>query len=182
MRVLGLELPDEGPVFVAVLALHVVAGLTAVVSATGACLARKRPGGHPRWGRVYLVALGVVGVTAVAMAVLRWPVTAHLAAVAAVACGLAAFGWQARRRHRPGWPARHAIGMGGSFAALLTGFYVDNGPQLPVWDQLPHVAYWLVPGAVAAVLIRSALRRFAAGVSSRPRAGGSPAARPAPPR
>jgi peptidoglycan/LPS O-acetylase OafA/YrhL len=99
-----------------------------------------------------------------------------------VAAGLAGFGWRARRRHRPGWPVRHAIGLGGSFAALLTGFYVDNGPQLPVWRSLPHLTYWLLPTVVAAVLIRRALRRFAAGVSSRPRAAGPPAARPAPPR
>jgi hypothetical protein len=51
--------------------------------------------------------------------------------------------------------------MGGSFAALLTGFYVDNGPQLPLWNRLPHVVYWLLPTAVATVLIRRALRRFA---------------------
>src|SRR5689334_18665799 len=139
-------------VFMAVLAVHVAAGLTGVGAATVACVARKRPGVHPRWGRVYLWALGVVAVTAVAMAVIRWPADAHLAAIAVVAGGLGAFGWWARRRHRPGWPVRHAIGLGGSFAALLTGFYVDNGPRLPVWDRLPHPVYWLLPSAVAAIL------------------------------
>ncbi|HTJ32258.1 MAG TPA: hypothetical protein VL738_03430 [Dactylosporangium sp.] len=155
--------------FVGLLAVHVMAGLTCVGSATAACLARKRPGTHPLWGRVYLWALGPVAASAIAMAVIRWPADVHLAAVAVVACGLAGFGWWARRRHRPGWPARHAIGLGGSFAALLTGFYVDNGPRLPVWKSLPHAAYWVLPSAVAAALIWRALRRFAAGVSSRPR-------------
>ncbi|WP_238005566.1 hypothetical protein KZZ52_42495 [Dactylosporangium sp. AC04546] len=182
MRVLGLEIPDAGPVFVGVLTVHVMAGLTGVGSATLACLARKRPGRHPWWGRVYLWALGTVSVSAVVMAVIRWPADVHLAAIALVACGLAGFGWWARRRHRPGWPVRHAIGLGGSFAALLTGFYVDNGPQLPVWNRLPHAAYWLLPSGVAAVLIWRALRRYAAGVNGPQRAAASPAARPAPPR
>jgi hypothetical protein len=130
---------------------------------------------------VYLWALGIVGVTAVALAVIRWPADVQLAAIAVVAGGLGGFGWWARRRRRRGWRVRHAIGLGGSFAALLTGFYVDNGPQLPVWDRAPHLAYWLLPPAVAAVLIWRALRRRPAGVSSPPRAGAPPAARPAPP-
>jgi hypothetical protein len=68
MRVLGLEIPDAGPVFAGVLATHIAAGLTCVGAATTACVARKRPGTHPRWGRVYLWALGVVAVSAMAMA------------------------------------------------------------------------------------------------------------------
>jgi hypothetical protein len=28
---------------------------------------------------------------------------------------------------------------------LLIAFYVDNGKQLPVWKDLPHVTYWLLP-------------------------------------
>ncbi|WP_426503302.1 hypothetical protein ACPPVO_37480 [Dactylosporangium sp. McL0621] len=168
--------------FVWVLAVHVLAGLTCVVSATGASLARKRAGAHPGWGRVYLGALAVVTGSAIAMTALRWPADVHLAAIAVVAAGLAGFGWRARRRHRPGWAARHAIGLGGSFAALLTGFYVDNGPRLPVWDRLPHATYWLLPPVVAAVLIRRALHRFTAGAGPRPPAAAPPAARPAPPQ
>ncbi|MGI5240288.1 hypothetical protein [Dactylosporangium sp. CA-139066] len=182
MRVFGVEVPDAGALFVLMLATHVAAGVTCVVAATLACLARKRRGAHPRWGRRYLWALAVVAASAVTMAVIRWPADVHLAVIALVAGGLAGFGWWARRRHQPGWPVRHAIGLGGSFAALLTGFYVDNGPQLPVWRSLPHLVYWLLPSAVAVVLIRRALRRFAAGVSSRPHGTAPPAAGTAPPR
>jgi hypothetical protein len=60
--------------------------------------------------------------------------------------------------------------MGGSFVALFTGFYVDNGPQLPVWRLLPHWLYWVLPAAIGAPLIWLALRRYRAGVSSKPRA------------
>jgi hypothetical protein len=83
-----------------------------------------------------------------------------LLAIATVAVLLAAFGWRARRLHRPGWPPRHAIGLGGSYIALFTGFYVDNGPFLPVWNRLPHGSYWVIPTAVGVPLIWLALHRF----------------------
>jgi hypothetical protein len=50
--------------------------------------------------------------------------------------------------------------MGGSYIALLTGFYVDNGPYLPLWKQLPHLTYWLLPSIIGAPLIWLALHRY----------------------
>jgi uncharacterized membrane protein YoaK (UPF0700 family) len=160
---LGLPIPHAGPVFAAALAVHIAAGLTAVIAGALAATARKRPGRHPTAGRVYLVALSVVFATATVMAVIRWREDAHLFAIACVAFGLGLFGWRARRRQRPGWPTRHATGMGGSYIALLTGFYVDNGPFLPIWNRLPHVTYWLLPSLVGVPLIWRALHRFRAG-------------------
>jgi hypothetical protein len=97
------------------------------------------------------------------------------------AFGLGLFGWRARRLHRPGWPQRHAIGMGGSYIALLTGFYVDNGPQLPLWDRPPHWSYRVLPAAIGIPLTEWAVRRVRAGVSARPRRvgrrGGQPTLR-----
>lgn len=149
-----------GVVFSIALALHVLAGLTSVVTGLLATTARKRPGRHPKAGYVYLWGIGVVAATATVMAVIRRHEDWHLFLVATVAFGLAMFGWQARRRHRPGWPARHAIGMGGSYIALFTGFYVDNGQRLPLWDRLPHWSYWVIPAAVGIPLIWLALRRL----------------------
>lgn len=48
----------------------------------------------------------------------------------------------------------------GKLIALLTGFYVDNGPFLPLWNRLPHVTYWLLPSIVGVPLIWTALQRF----------------------
>jgi hypothetical protein len=169
ITILGLQIPDAGPVFLTALAFHVMAGMTCVVSGALAATARKRPGRHPRAGQVYLWGTGVVLATAMVMALIRWREDGHLLAIAVVAAGLAWFGWRARIGHRPGWVRRHAIGMGGSFIALLTGFYVDNGSQLPVWDRLPHWTYWVLPTAIGAPLIWWALRRYSAGVSRRPR-------------
>jgi hypothetical protein len=81
-------------------------------------------------------------------------------AIAVIAFGLGLYGYRARRCHRPGWPPHHGIGMGGSYIALLTGFYVDNGPFLPLWKELPHVTYWLLPSIVGVPLIWFALHRY----------------------
>ena len=50
--------------------------------------------------------------------------------------------------------------MGGSYIALLTGFYVDNGPFLPLWSSLPHITYWLLPGLIGVPIIWRAVHRF----------------------
>jgi hypothetical protein len=40
---------------------------------------------------------------------------------------------------------------------LLIAFYVDNGKSLPLWRDLPALAYWLVPAAIGVPLIVRAL-------------------------
>jgi hypothetical protein len=142
-----------------VLVVHVTAGCVAVATGAIAALARKRPGRHPRAGRWYLGALGVVFVTALGLAVPRWPRDVHLLALGAAAFGAALVGYRARRRRRDGWARWHICGMGASYALMLTAFYVDNGPRLPVWNLLPWWAFWVLPGAVAVPVIARALRR-----------------------
>jgi hypothetical protein len=170
INVVGLEVPDAGWLFLASLTVHILAALTTLVAGVLAATARKRPGRHPTAGRLYLVGLVFVSATATVMASIRWRQDARLFAIAIVALGLGLFGWRARRVQWQGWVYGHALGMGGSFVALFTGFYVDNGPQLPVWRLLPHWLYWVLPAAIGAPLIWLALRRYRAGVSSKPRA------------
>jgi hypothetical protein len=57
-EIFGLPIPDAGPTFAAALGLHILSGLTAVIAGALAATSRKRPGRHPRAGRVYLWALG----------------------------------------------------------------------------------------------------------------------------
>jgi len=156
----GLPIPHAGSVFAAALAMHIACALTAVIAGVLAATAKKRAGRHPRAGRIYLWALGGIFITATIMAATRWREDAHLFAIAVIAFSLGLYGYLARRRHRPGWPAHHGIGMGGSFIALFTGFYVDNGPFLPLWNHLPHWTYWMLPSIIGVPLIWRALYRF----------------------
>jgi hypothetical protein len=71
------------------------------------------------------------------MAVMRWREDYHLFLIGTVAFSAALTGFVARRRHWPG-DAAHIIGMGSSYIALLTAFYVDNGKQLPALGPAAH--------------------------------------------
>src|SRR6266511_3173359 len=104
-------------------------------------------------------ALTVVFGTATVLAAMRWREDYHLFLIGTVAFGAAMVGYVARRRQWPG-DAAHIVGMGVSYVAMLTAFYVDNGKSLPVWNRLPTAAYWIIPGLVGAPLImRATLRR-----------------------
>jgi hypothetical protein len=157
-RILGTQIGSTAPWFLAVLAIHVPAGLVAVASGTGAALTRKGSARHVRLGRWYYKAITVVFITAALVAGLRWHEDWDLLLLGALAFAAATIGYLHRRRHRPG-DAGHILGMGASFAVMLTAFYVDNGPHLPLWDHLPAWAFWVIPGAVAAPLILRSLRR-----------------------
>lgn len=49
--------------------------------------------------------------------------------------------------------------MGASYILLLTAFYVDNGKNLPLWRELPQIAFWLLPSAVGIPIILYVLAR-----------------------
>jgi hypothetical protein len=124
--------------------------------------------------------LAVVFVTATVLAALRWRQDWHLFVIACVAFAFGATGWTARRRRWHRWMLIHGAAMAGSYLALLTGFYVDNGPQLPLWNRLPHWSFWFIPAAVGIPLTWRALRRNGAlPITRRPAAGRSGAQPPA---
>jgi hypothetical protein len=168
-HILGDQVGSTAPVFLAFLAIHVLAGLTAVVTGAIAALARKGSTRHVRAGHWYYRAVTVLFATATVLAAMRWRQDYYLFIIGAVAFTAATIGYQHRRRHRPG-DTGHIVGMGTAYVAMLTAFYVDNGPHLPLWDRLPTAAFWLLPSIIGAPLIARAViraRRAAAG----PRAG-----------
>src|SRR5271166_1055906 len=171
-RILGDQVGSTAPAFLAILAIHVLAGLTAVITGAAAALARKGSRRHIRAGRWYYRAITTVFATAAGLAAMRWAQDYYLFILGAVAFTAATIGYLHRRRHRPG-DTGHIAGMGIAYTAMLTAFYVDNGPHLPLWDRLPTLAFWLLPSVIAAPIIRRAVIR-ARGRPPRP----GPAARP----
>ncbi|KOV49780.1 hypothetical protein ADL00_45425 [Streptomyces sp. AS58] len=141
-----------------VIVIHIAAGLTAVAAGASAMLTPKRPGRHPRSGRAYLGALAVLTTSAAVVAAAR-PHTAHLLILGVLAFASAGYGWRVRRMRHPGWRPRHITGMALSYVAMLTAFYVDNGPRLPLWNLLPSLTFWCLPAAVGLPLLLRALRR-----------------------
>ena len=182
-RILGDQVGSTAPAFLAFLAVHVIAGLTAVITGAAAALARKGSPRHIRAGRWYYRAITAVFATATALAAMRWAQDWYLFVLGAVAFTAATAGYLHRRRHRPG-DTGHIAGMGIAYTAMLTAFYVDNGPHLPLWDRLPVLAFWLLPSAIAAPLITRAIVRAEEPPArpDQPRAGRPPSGRSGPDR
>jgi hypothetical protein len=157
--VAGLPLPSDAPLFLALIAVHVAAGLVCVVSGAVAMLSAKAPGRHPAAGSVYFWALAVVSITMAALAVLRWSEDRELFVLGAASFAAAAFGRAARRGLWPGWARLHMSGMGVSYILLITAFYVDNGRNLPLWRELPQIAFWIFPSAIGLPILGLALWR-----------------------
>ena len=155
----GFPLPSDAPLFLAFVAVHVAAGLIAVIAGAIAMLSRKRPGRHPQAGTLYYRALAVVFVTMSALAFSRWSDDYHLFILGLLSFVAATIGRMARRKLWPSWPRVHMTGMGMSYILMITAFYVDNGPNLPLWRQLPSLAFWTLPTLIGAPILINALLR-----------------------
>jgi len=155
-RIFGDHVGSTAPLFLAFLVVHVLAGLTAVITGAIAALVRKGSPRHIRAGRWYYRAITVVFVTATVLAAMRWRQDYYLFIIGAVSFTAATIGYQHRRRHRRG-DTGHIVGMGAGYVAMPTAFYVDNGPHLPLWDHLPVLVFWLLPSAIGAPVIARAI-------------------------
>jgi hypothetical protein len=147
------------PSFGGVLVVHIAAGLVCVITGAVALRSPKRRGRHPAAGEVYFWALAVVFATASVLAIMRWPQSGYLFFLGGAAFTAASVGYAARKRRWHGWLNVHILGMSVSYIVLLTAFYVDNGPKLPIWDRLPVIAFWIVPSVIGLPLVARALRR-----------------------
>jgi hypothetical protein len=153
----GIEIPSDSPVFLIFVGLHALIAFVCVVAGLAATFSKKGVGRHSIYGSIYYWSLSLVFATATILSVMRWSEDYHLFLLGALAFGAASVGRTAIRRR---WPHRvnvHLTGMGCSYIVLLTAFYVDNGKNLPLWKELPPLAYWIVPAAIGLPLIARAL-------------------------
>ena len=157
--VLGIPVPSVDPVFLAIVGVHVLFGLAAVIAGAAAMLSKKGRGRHSNFGTSYFWCLSGVFVTMSALSFMRWAENYHLFVLGALSFASAYLGRAAVRRRRNRWPRRHISGMGASYIFMLTAFYVDNGRNLPLWRELPDIAFWFLPSAIGAPLLLYALFR-----------------------
>jgi len=146
--------------FLTILAIHVPVGMVAVVTGVAAMLSDKRRGAHTRFGSIYFWSLSVLFITSTGLAAMRWREDYSLFFLGALSFGVAVTGRTARRQRWKMPIDLHIVGMGVSYIAMLTAFYVDNGKSLPIWRDLPPITYWLLPSAVGVPLIVWALSRY----------------------
>ena len=153
----GIVIPSTDPAFLAVtIGMHIPLGIAGVVAGAGAMLSEKRRGRHSKFGTVYFWCLLALFASATFLSIMRWSENYHLFILGAVSFVCAWFGRSALRGRWWNWTRLHIAGMSMSYVFMLIA-YVDNGKQLPVWKDLPHVIYWLLPLAVATPLIIRAL-------------------------
>lgn len=153
----GIEIPSSDPVFLAIVAVHILLGMICVVTGAAAMLSPKAAGRHPRFGTIYFWSLTVLVAAASVLAFMRWAADTRLFILGMLALTSAIMGRTARRRRWPHFGRLHIMGMGTSYIVMLTAFYVDNGRQLPVWRNLPHWTYWTLPAVVGTPIMIRAL-------------------------
>jgi uncharacterized membrane protein len=157
--VLGIPIPSTDPVFLAIVGIHVLFGLAAVIIGAVAMLSKKGYRRHSKFGTTYFWCLFGVFITMSTLSVMRWAESYHLFILGSLSFATALFGRAAARRHWNQWPRLHLTGMGTSYILMLTAFYVDNGKNLPLWKELPEIAFWILPGMVGLPILVYALFR-----------------------
>jgi hypothetical protein len=157
VNVAGIEIPSTDPTFLAVVGIHILLGLACTIAGAIAMLSQKRAGRHPRYGTIYFWCLAGVFLTATGLAAVRWAEDYHLFILGLVSFAAAYLGRRAKRKGWQNWGTLHIAGMGTSYVLLVIAFYEDNGKQLPIWKDLPHSTYWLLPLAVGIPLIARAM-------------------------
>ena len=155
--VFGVPVPSVDPVFLAVVRFHIVMGTVCVAAGVVAMLSHKGRGRHSTFGTLYYWCLAVVVASATALSVVRWAENYHLFFLGALSLTAATVARTALRRRSRYWVGLHITGMGLSYILMLTAFYVDNGKNLPLWKELPQIAFWLLPAVLGIPLISYAL-------------------------
>jgi hypothetical protein len=82
-----------------------------------------------------------------ALSLIHWAEDIHLFILGRFQSRPRILGAALSRRRWHQWPRLHLTGMGVSYVLLLTAFYVGNGKNLPLWRELPEIAFWLLLAA-----------------------------------
>lgn len=112
-------------------------------------LSPKGRGQHSGRGTAYYWCLAVVFVSLSVLSIMRWTQNYHLFILGVLSFAAASIGRTALRNRWEGWVRVHISGMGLSYVLLLTAFYVDNGPNLPLWQALSSITAASAPGSSA---------------------------------
>lgn len=155
---LGIPIPSANPLFLAVVGIHIVFAIAAIITGASAMLLQKGRGPHSNFGIAYFWCLFGVFVTMSALAFSRWHEDYHLFFLGLLSFCAAWLGRMIVHRHWNQWPRWHLTCMGTSFILMLTAFYVDNGKNLPLWRELPQIAFWFLPTMIGTPIVLYVLR------------------------
>jgi hypothetical protein len=154
----GIPVPSTDPVFLAFVAVHIAISLVAVVSGLLAMFSEKTSTRHRANGRIYFWSISTSFVTVVILSIMRWPHNINLLFIGVMTFALTFTGRKLAKVKSTGWTRVHTICMGLSYVLLLTGFYVDNGKNLPFWRMFPEWFFYAFPSLVGIPIIIKVLK------------------------
>jgi len=149
----GIPVPSTNKVFLSFVIIHILISIVAVLSGLMAMLMEKGRAKHSYCGRIYFWSILAAFPTVVILSIMRWPHNIHLLSVGVLTVTLTFIGYRLAKTNPRNWPRVHTICMGGSYILLLTGFYVDNGKNLPFWNLFPQWFFWMFPALVGTPII-----------------------------
>jgi hypothetical protein len=149
----GIPIPSRDPVFIFIIIVHIGLGLLCVVSGLVAILTEKGKKKHSAAGKFYYWGMVFAFLTTILLSVMRWPHNIHLLSIGIFAFGFTYAGRRFAKFQPTNWTRWHTTCMGLSYTLLLTGFYVDNGKNLPFWNQFPQWFFWVFPSIVGIPII-----------------------------
>ena len=156
----GIPVPSTNKLFLVIVAVHIALGLICVISGLVSMLSEKGNRLHTLAGKVYFWCMSFSFTTVLILSFMRWPHNIHLLTVGTLSFAFAYVGRRLARAHvKKNWTRLHTICMGLSYILLLTGFYIDNGKNLPFWKQFPQLFFWICPSLVGIPIIILALIR-----------------------
>lgn len=155
----GIPVPSTNRLFLAIVVVHIMFGLICVLAGLTAMLSEKGGKSHSLAGKTYFWGMLLAFVTIAVLSVMRWPHNIHLLTIGTFAFALTFTGRRLAQTRASGWTRLHTLCMGLSYILLLTGFYVDNGKNLPFWKQFPQPFFWVFPSIVGLPIIAYAWLR-----------------------
>ena len=156
--IFGIPVPSTDRIFLAFVVVHILISLIAVISGLFAMLSDKRKQRHRYFGKAYFWAMLSSFCTVVILSIMRWPHNIHLLSIGVLAISSTVAGYWLAKNRSLKWTRYHTICMGTSYILLMTGFYVDNGKNLPFWKLFPQWFFWVFPAVVGVPIIIYALR------------------------
>lgn len=157
--IFGVPVPSTDPVFLTFVVVHILISLLCLISGLLAMLTQKTTPRHPYFGKIYFWGMVSAFVTVLVLSIMRWPHNIHLLSIGMLAFIFTYAGRRIAQDKKSNWTRLHTICMSASYILLLTGFYVDNGKNLPFWRFLPQWFFWTFPAAVGTPIILYVLKR-----------------------
>jgi uncharacterized membrane protein len=149
----GIPVPSTDKTFLTAVVIHILFSLVAVISGLFAMFSDKGGNIHRKSGRSYLFSMLAAFGTVIILSIMSWPRNTHLLLIGTFAAIFTYIGsWIAKSKTK-NWTRLHTVSMGSSYILLLTGFYVDNGKNLPFWNQFSETFFYVFPTAIGIPII-----------------------------